>query len=903
MTSTTLVLRQIRVRRRALPQLVAILLVPVLLLLLNKFIRITKQVDAFFVSGMYQNHRAQQQHVQLYASSSQNKEGKIKEDADVLLQQLQQFISNNATTTTTTTKNTYQQTSTATLWRTLKGSQKYNQHFLTNHPLCEALVHACWLSEDQETVIDMVATTLKLLSMRTATTNSTTKLPSLWKPTAKHWTRILQTVHGETNIVFIFKAITQMNKNTTIHVRHCTIAMRRFHNAQASKDLLLHMAHNIDTTGRFRGLRFQHPDRLAVSAALTACSDEANFDVAMQILNAIKSEPLTIDHHRPSRTNLLLDSSVYDEVLASCSDPEKAEELLREMRLSRRNRYNVVRPTAKTYARAIAVCRRAKNVQKAMEFLERAVDDGITLDSYLYTAAMWSAAESKEPKVAEKLLEEMMIEHDLSPTVVTFNAIIAAHAKLGNVQAATSFYERLLESNLVPNTSTFLHLSIAARNTLSLEERLRHLRKIYDTTLNKDWKLETVAPIIEALIHAYGSRRDFKAATCLFDTVRDMANIKMVQSYLFACSMAIPSQWKEAVIVLHSSDVSIDQTSPKFIDPDSLALAVTACSKADQWEEAFQLLGIYCETPLSLYAANTLLSCCGRCGRADLALSFLDRFSEHGLTPDGRTYRTVMIACNQAEHMIQKGKEIQKACRGNFYYEYWEAAVSLLRRMREDGITPDKQTYSSAISACEAAGQWQRALAILQDILDDSKGNKQDLNIYYFNACISACEKGEAWVEALDIYERMMADDDLPLPNEITVMSLVLALGRAGQKELAQSKYDEAFKLEIINPWTTTRLRGKDITALDLHSFNQEMAAAAVRSYVDKLLHLPVEALGDRLIITGKGLRSQNEPVLSSVVMKVLKDDYGINGEVDPTNLGRIMITGKSLRDRVKAAQ
>ena len=68
-----------------------------------------------------------------------------------------------------------------------------------------------------------------------------------------------------------------------------------------------------------------------------------------------------------------------------------------------------------------------------------------------------------------------------------------------------------------------------------------------------------------------------------------------------------------------------------------------------------------------------------------------------------------------------------------------------------------------------------------------------------------------AWVEACDLYERMIDHETLQ-PNFVTLNSLVVALDNAGQKEFAQSKYEEGRKLKIVNPWKHTRDKdGKSI--------------------------------------------------------------------------------------------
>jgi len=73
--------------------------------------------------------------------------------------------------------------------------------------------------------------------------------------------------------------------------------------------------------------------------------------------------------------------------------------------------------------------------------------------------------------------------------------------------------------------------------------------------------------------------------------------------------------------------------------------------------------------------------------------------------------------------------------------------------MKEDDIKPSLQTFSSCVSACEAAGQWQRALGVLELMPYENGGDDEEIekmdatrlvtsNLYCLNAAISACEKG-----------------------------------------------------------------------------------------------------------------------------------------------------------------
>jgi pentatricopeptide repeat protein len=240
----------------------------------------------------------------------------------------------------------------------------------------------------------------------------------------------------------------------------------------------------------------------------------------------------------------------------------------------------------------------------------------------------------------------------------------------------------------------------------------------------------------------------------------------------------------------------------------------------------------------------------------------------------------------------------------------WECAVSLLRRMQEHGLSADTQTFSSAISACEVAGQWQRALGILQSMMDvDKEGDADDddndddssvLNQYCFNAAISACEKAGAWVEALEIYERMKEQGGSLQPTMVTLSSLVLALDKAGQKEIAQSYYKEGVQRKIVNPWRFTRDQNDEkLRAMDLHKFSAAMARAALRCHFETMLmnsRRPVIPDDGLLIIVGKGLRSAEEPVLMPAVQKLLEREYDIQATVQANNAGRLVIDADALR-------
>ena len=61
------------------------------------------------------------------------------------------------------------------------------------------------------------------------------------------------------------------------------------------------------------------------------------------------------------------------------------------------------------------------------------------------------------------------------------------------------------------------------------------------------------------------------------------------------------------------------------------------------------------------------------------------------------------------------------------------------------GLEPNEFCFAAAISACAKAGEWERALAVYDDM--GSRGLVAD--IVTFDALLAACDKGEQWERAL----------------------------------------------------------------------------------------------------------------------------------------------------------
>ena len=102
---------------------------------------------------------------------------------------------------------------------------------------------------------------------------------------------------------------------------------------------------------------------------------------------------------------------------------------------------------------------------------------------------------------------------------------------------------------------------------------------------------------------------------------------------------------------------------------------------------------------------NSALAACARAGVWQEALLLLRRMSTDGVAPDTISYNTVMDAL---------AREAQS-----------QPAMALLSTMYARGPKPEPITVCSAVSACEAAGDWKAALRALAPPRDEGESRKE----------------------------------------------------------------------------------------------------------------------------------------------------------------------------------
>lgn len=117
--------------------------------------------------------------------------------------------------------------------------------------------------------------------------------------------------------------------------------------------------------------------------------------------------------------------------------------------------------------------------------------------------------------------------------------------------------------------------------------------------------------------------------------------------------------------------------------------------------------------------------------------------------------------------------------------------------MKRAGVAPTIISYNALMSACERAGEPERALEVMNAM--KRKAGAPRPNSVTYNTLLSACAKAERYNEALAVYEEMQAAG---LREDVfTLTALITACERVGDWEQARRFFHE-FRARGVQPNT-----------------------------------------------------------------------------------------------------
>ena len=115
----------------------------------------------------------------------------------------------------------------------------------------------------------------------------------------------------------------------------------------------------------------------------------------------------------------------------------------------------------------------------------------------------------------------------------------------------------------------------------------------------------------------------------------------------------------------------------------------------------------------------------------------------------------------------------------------WQRALHLFSFMPLAAVLPDAISFSAAISAVEKVGEWQMALCLFEAMNEASVRP----DVISFSATISACSRGGQWQQALGLLQSM--PQTKVQPNIVSFSACISAFEKAGKWQQALSLFGD----------------------------------------------------------------------------------------------------------------
>lgn len=361
---------------------------------------------------------------------------------------------------------------------------------------------------------------------------------------------------------------------------------------------------------------------------------------------------------------------------------------------------------------------------KAHSWLLRMEKAKEMVDRFTFNAVLSAYSRNGAAKTAAELLEHFESSERKSDTVdlVSYNTVIDAFAKIGDVLGAERWYEALLKSDFAPDVISHNALINACARASDVKGAERWLQKALDSGLSPD--IVSYNSVINACVWS-----------------GDLNSAKRWVTHMEEATNVMPD------VVTYSSMI------------DAWAKAGDVFGAAE-WLGRMEAKGM----KANVVSYTSLLNAFAKAGDVPGAERLLESMIQRGLRVDTVSYTAVMNGCARAIDP--------------------EGAVKWMNRMLEAGVPANAFSYNSVINAYSRAGNLEQAEAWYRRMLASDVEVTVVSCTSLLTACgHDKVVDGKGHADR--IFREMMSKGVLK-PNFITLRTLERSMGAAHRDELCR---------------------------------------------------------------------------------------------------------------------
>merc|ERR1719160_925189 len=439
------------------------------------------------------------------------------------------------------------------------------------------------------------------------------------------------------------------------------------------------------------------------------------------------------------------------------------------------------------------------DLEGAMQVFRKLQSSGVQLTALAYNALLDSCVQCGKVHVALQHFKEMQ---DLGLVdVVSYNTLLKAYLKQGQIVKARKLLGEMAESNIQANQVTYNEMLNALVTVKDRKEMWALVREMNAMGMRPN---SVTCSIILKSLTSHSAPDDVRQAMALIDNLHEDMDEVLFASVIEACVRVGQLDLLSSKLQQYAGLGGLaGLTAPTY------GSMIKAYGRARDIERVRELWGEMRRrnvTPTSI-TLGCVIDALVNNGFPDEALSLVREMKEDDMCKDILNtviYSTLLKGFAQArqpgrvQEVFEEMKEMGIACNTVSYNTMLDAnartgkmdrADELFREMVASGISPDVITYSTLVKGYCQAGDIDQGFMVLKDMV---KSGVHEPDEILYNSLLDGCAKQHRVDDALKLVEDMHKNN--VRPSNFTLSILVKLLGRSRRLNQAFSMVEETCK-------------------------------------------------------------------------------------------------------------
>merc|ERR1719426_455983 len=442
---------------------------------------------------------------------------------------------------------------------------------------------------------------------------------------------------------------------------------------------------------------------------------------------------------------------------------------------------------------------RENDLEGAMQVFRKLQTSGVQLTSLAYNALLDSCVQCGKVNVALQHFKEMK---DLGLVdVVSYNTLLKAYLKQGQIAKARKLLTEMAESNIEANQVTYNEMLNALVAVKDRQEMWALVREMNSMGMRPN---SVTCSIILKSLTAHSATDDVRQAMALIDNLHEDMDEVLFASVIEACVRVGRLDLLSSKLQQYASFGGLaGLTAPTY---GSMIKAYGRARDIERVRELWGEMRRHHVTPTSI-TLGCMVDALVRNSLPDEAFDLVRGIrdqSEYADILNTVIYSTLLKGFAQSrqpgrvQEVFEQMKEMGIACNTVSYNTMLDAnartgrmdrADELFREMQASGVSPDVITYSTLVKGYCQAGDIDRGYQVLNEMVANGVHEPDEI---LYNSLLDGCAKQHRVDDALKLVEDMHKNN--VRPSNFTLSILVKLLGRSRRLNQAFSMVEETCK-------------------------------------------------------------------------------------------------------------